>query len=126
MAARTGPIAPTGLQKRGRRLWREVIGQASLDPGQVVLLEEACRTVDRLDKLDRILTGEDAEWIGFQQRYEGDDVTITLNAPIAEARQQALALQKLVAALSLNASLEAKPTGDGIDELLARRAARFG
>ena len=49
------------LGPRGRRLWADMSG-LQLGPAHRVLLQEACRTADRLDRLDRMLDNRD-DWI---------------------------------------------------------------
>src|SRR5690242_3325012 len=47
-----------GFGPRGARLWREMTAERpDLSPAERVLLEEACRTADRLDRLDAFLLG---------------------------------------------------------------------
>jgi hypothetical protein len=54
----TRPKYPPGLGDGGRRLWAEVkAARKELGPGEAVLLEEACRMKDRLDRLAIQLTG---------------------------------------------------------------------
>ena len=54
MAARRAPV---GLAAGGRKLWIDVSGEHTLDIVQEVTLLEACRSKDRLDKLDQLLRG---------------------------------------------------------------------
>lgn len=72
-----------------------------MDPAQIVILEEACRTADRLDRLDSILRGVDAEWLRLRLGADEGDVTVVLAGPLAEARQQQTVLKQLLVALRL-------------------------
>jgi hypothetical protein len=72
-----------------------------MDPAQMVILEEACRTADRLDRLDAILRGVDAEWLTLRLGADEGDVTVVLAGPLAEARQQQTVLKQLLVALRL-------------------------
>lgn len=94
------PAAPE-LGTRGRRLWQQVADEGDeLKPGERVLLEEACRTADRLDVLDRILRGDEDAWMRLHAVNEdGSVVKVVLNNALAEARQQQVALKQLVAEL---------------------------
>jgi hypothetical protein len=83
---------------------------AELRPAERVLLEEACRTADRLDRLDAILAGDPGEWMRFRVSEDGAEVTVTLDRALAEARQQQLALRALVAELRQAQGSAGKPT----------------
>ena len=48
----TAERPPAGTRAPGRRLWTSVMDEFSLDEHELVLLREACRTVDLLDLLD--------------------------------------------------------------------------
>jgi hypothetical protein len=66
---------------------------------QMVLLLEACRIADRLDRLDAKLRGEDREWLELDEREDGRTVFVIVDKALAEARQQATALKSIVAEL---------------------------
>lgn len=89
------------LAARGRRLWADLTGEGpELRPAERVLLEEACRIADRLDKLDRMLDGDEDSWMRLHSANEdGSIVKVVLNNALAEARQQATALKQLLAEL---------------------------
>ena len=103
------PRAPKGLGPRGRRLWRQVNGDSELDPGQVVILEEACRMADRLDELDSIIQGKGVLRLmqfRLEDVLEDDDekrtvVEVKFNSVLAEARQQQNVLKQLIVSLRL-------------------------
>jgi hypothetical protein len=98
------PKAPARLGARGRRLWREITDSYDLadKPAELVMLEEACRIADRLEKLDEILSGEVDTWMHLQLPREGSDmIRVVVDGALAEARQQANQLKQLVAALRL-------------------------
>jgi len=110
----TTPRAPAGLAARGRRLWKEIHEKVTLDPAQLVILEEACRTADRLDRLDAILRGEGSEWLSLRLGADGADVTVVLSGPLAEARQQQTVLKQLLVTLRLpDEATGAKPQHRG-------------
>jgi excisionase family DNA binding protein len=108
-------IAPKSSTRRGRyeargqRMWDE-LHEAVLGENGLVMLDEACRIADRLDKLDALLEGDADVW----SRLELDDFTgnvvLVITAPLVEARQQANALRQLLLALPL------KPQGTGDEE----------
>jgi hypothetical protein len=122
---RHAPSETVTFGARGQRLWGELT-KVPPEPAARVLIEEACRIADRLDRLDGILTGSDAEWMRFKVDDDGE-VTVYIGAPLAEARQQATALKAILAELRQAAGRgAAKPAGEGsvIDQLAAVRARR--
>jgi hypothetical protein len=90
---------PAGLGPDGRQLWTEVIADGPLGPPERTLLREACRLVDRLDKLDRYLRGERDSWLRVRIDLDGEDLTLTIDKALSEARQQAVALKQILGEL---------------------------
>jgi hypothetical protein len=83
---------------------------------------EAERIKARLDTLDNILAGSEDEWLGIQQSLNSDVATVTINAPLAEARQQALALATITKTLATLVDESAgQASGDPTDEFTTRR-----
>jgi hypothetical protein len=78
---------PRGLKTGGKRLWTAVTAKWELEQHEAELLTQACRTVDRLDRLDA------AAREGLLT-IEG-----RANPVLVEARQQSIALARLLAAL---------------------------
>ncbi|MGQ4513686.1 hypothetical protein [Streptomyces sp. DW26H14] len=117
---------PSGLEDRGRRLWRESLAQWSLSPAHLVLLEEACRLSDRLELLDSIIR----RFVVEVNAGEGEFADLT--RWLAEARQQSGALKVLLAEIRQSAAT--KPDGKpkrgaseeakGVSDLTAKIAAR--
>jgi hypothetical protein len=62
--------APAGLERRGRRLWRDVSSAYKLRPDELVLLETACKCVDLIDRLETEMAGQPLTVVGSagQQR----------------------------------------------------------
>jgi len=89
----TTVLPPRDLLDGGRRLWLEVTGDYTLDPPELELLAETCRTVDLLARL----RGEVEEAGLMVTRSSGAAV----HPGVAELRQQRLVLARLVAALGL-------------------------
>jgi hypothetical protein len=100
---------PAGLGVRGSRLWTEITALHDLDPAQTAVLEESCRSADRLDELDSIIAGRgvlNLMQFRLKDDFEGDDsrevhVEVTFNSVLAEARQQQTVFKQLLAALRL-------------------------
>ncbi len=61
-----------------------------------VMITEAARIADRLDKLDAVLSGEESAWAKL---IDGRDsvVEVRVDNALAEARQQATVLRHLIA-----------------------------
>jgi putative sterol carrier protein len=78
---------------RGNKLISDL--KDGLGPETLVLLEEAARIADRLDRLDAILIGKQRQWMHFRTREDGA-VNVVLTGALAEARQQAAVLAGLM------------------------------
>lgn len=91
------------------------------------LAQEAVRIKGRLDELDRVLTGEPDAWLAIVERMPPTVAEVTIVKPLAEARQQALALAAVLKALHSLAEdagkTEEKPASTA-DELAKRRKER--
>jgi hypothetical protein len=92
---------PTGLKTAGKRLWSSIVDDFELDEHELALLLEACRTVDVLTVLDANVR-KDGPLIESPQGVKAHPAAV-------EARQQRIALARLLAALRL-------PSGEAGDE----------
>ncbi len=101
--------APSGTRAAGRRLWVSVLGEYELEEHELALLVEATRTVDLLAELDAVVRREGAVVESPQGRKA--------NPAAVEARQQRIALARLLAALRL-------PAGEEGDQAEGRRPQR--
>jgi hypothetical protein len=98
-----------------------------LPPAQQVLLEEACRITDRLDKLDALLVGDAEDWLALvEDKGDPDRQIVVIDRPLAEARQQATALKQLL--VEIRAAGAGKPVSSGgaapVDQIAQRREER--
>ena len=96
--SRRGPNPPTGAGKAGAALWRAVLGEYELEEHELLLLREAVRTVDTLDSLEALVQSEGA----VVDSPQGSKA----HPALVEARQQRIALARLLAALRLPAGEE--------------------
>lgn len=129
----SGPRPPVGLKARGRRLWADLAeGEKTLTPPQLLLLEEAARTADRLEQLDGVIRGKGVDGL-LHLRHMHDScsdndmqIVLTVDGVLAEARQQQNALRQMLSTLvtTLRPAVEEEPDVDAADEIAQRRAAR--
>ena len=84
--------APRGLGAEGKKLWNTVAGTYELEVDEVILLTQACRTLDTIEKLQRRLDAADV----LDDRYSG-----RVHPALPELRQQRLALSRLLKALDV-------------------------
>lgn len=92
-------------------MWDQLVGDD--DPVEVVaLVEEICRTADRLDRLDAIVNGRDRAWLTLEVDDVGE-VTVVVDKVLGEARQQQMAFKGLLAELRAMRGTSAKNAGRG-------------
>lgn len=106
---------PRGLGVKGTRLWRELHEERGekFPPAESVLVEEACRMADRLDKLNALLVGDDDAWARVRIPGNSDELVLVVNDAMSEARQQANVLKQIIAALRLPDESGSKPQRRG-------------
>ena len=102
--------------KRGRALWSELVTESTPESVKV-LVEEACRTADRLDRLHWACKRE-----GIIEIVEREDVTcegasfsIEIGNAMSEARQQGQALKNLLVEIDKRRDVA---EGAGDDDIL--------
>jgi phage terminase small subunit len=103
------PKPPSELRRSGKRLWSSVVEHFDLDEHERAMLLEACRSVDLLDQLDAAVR-RDGPMVDSPQGQKAHPAAV-------EARQQKIALARLLAALRL-------PAGSEGDEVQGRRQQR--
>ena len=127
------------LGARGRRLYEEFLAEhRQLGPRERAVLEEAARTADRLDILDRLLRGDEMVWARIEHFREGS-YELVIDKTLAEARQQQTTFARLVSELRQSvaapadsaSSTPAAPTGSAagggkLADLTKRIAERRG
>ena len=88
------PAPPKGLDASRPRLWKSVTTDYDLDVHEQLLLVQACRCVDRLDRLAEEAAAAEVTVINAR----GDQVP---HPRLTESRQQSLTLARLLASLRL-------------------------
>jgi hypothetical protein len=95
----TIPRPPKGAGPSGRRVWRAVLGEFELEEHERALVTALVRQVDRLDALEALIPEE-----GLTVTGHG---TVKMHpAVVEEARQSAIAVARISAALRLPAGEE--------------------
>jgi hypothetical protein len=95
------PTPPAGLSTGGRAFWRAVVSKFELVDHELVILKEACRTIDLLD--------------GFQAAIDRDGPVLAWGEGVRahpaapELRQHRIALARLLAALGIPGEEEDSP-----------------
>lgn len=119
---------PDWLKAKGRALWDDVTAAYDLTPAALVLLGEACRTADRLERMAAALSSRSTLWfeVGDIDLAEEAGVPIVVNGMIGEARQLQNQLRQTLGQLGV---VGVESTNDGqaesvLDQLAARREAR--
>lgn len=97
----SAPTAPTGLGTRGKRLWKDLTEAHEMDAMQLVILGEACRCADRLEKLDALLRGEVEVWATLVHNLRTEDYELKIDSALSEARQQQNVMKQLLVSLRL-------------------------
>lgn len=118
-----GGYGPTGAALRAD------MADADLGPMHRLLVDEAARIVDRLDRLHAALSRK-GEWLRFETD-DGGTVIVQVDGVLAESRQQAATLKALIAEIraalpKAPGRLASQPKGGGLSDLSARIAARRG
>ena len=106
--------APEGLAHGGRALWAAIMDDHDdLDAMQLVQLTEACRTKDRLDRLDAILSGDVHTWAKIASNQDGEPVSLRIDSALQRANETANLLKQLLAALRLPDATGTRPQRRG-------------
>jgi hypothetical protein len=118
------PDRPPELFEPGAAAWDAIVDLKVWGPGDLLILREVCRMVDRLDNLDRLLRADERTWARIEFNVEKREIELVLDEALGESRQYASVLRQLLAQLDLPAAQEKAGAGDGLDEILRARQAR--
>lgn len=86
--------APKGIGREGRRLWKAVTKDYKLRPDELIVLENACRTVDLIAEMQEAMTGEPLVTSGSKGQEREHPL-------LSELRQQRTFLTRALAQLRL-------------------------
>ncbi|WP_420100175.1 hypothetical protein [Corynebacterium sp.] len=116
---------PAFLKRQGRALWDEITGAYDLDAGARVILAEACRMRDRLERFSAALSVQEALWFELGEPEElrnGDvQVQVVVNNMIGEARQMQAAVATALGKIGVLKQAEAKSSGPSVEDQLAEQ-----
>lgn len=117
---------PRGLESRGQELWDAAVAASEFDAAGLLLLGEACRTADIIERLSAALKSNSQEWVRLSEEAEmladgSAKVMIVVNPLLGEVRQQRIALRTMLAHLKLGRVEE----NTGEDSPIAKLMAAF-
>lgn len=121
---------PAFLRRGGRDLWDSVRANYDLDPTGEVLLLEACRLKDRLDKFTAALSSNSTLWFELKEPEELKDGTVQMqvvvNSMVSEARQAQAALGQTLGKIGVLQQAEKRSSGVSMmDQLKSKREERL-
>jgi hypothetical protein len=119
--------APTP-RKRAPRAPKPTAGQRLLEalsrPGEPyavgVMVDEAARIADRLEKLDALLSGQKSAWLSLRNGRDGA-IEVKVDAALQESRAQATCLRGLLYEIHrqrANIAIGPDDDGDDLDDLI--------
>lgn len=123
------PLQDGYLRDSGKKLWRDIKSAYELDPVGDIILMEACRMKDRLDRLAGALSSSSSLWFELGDPIETADgevqIQVVVNNMIAEARQLQAAMAINLGKIGVLKPAKAISESSSImDQLQAKRAAR--
>jgi len=95
VAELTAQDVPAGRGPRGAALWADMAG-VELGAMHRMLLDQLCRAVDRLDRLEAALAKK-RTWMRFEADDSGGSVVVVVDNVLAEIRQLETTVKTLVA-----------------------------
>ena len=78
-----------------------VKAKPEMGPSELLLLDEVCRLVDRLDNFDALLTGEREAWCSIDWPYEDSPAVVVVSSVLSEARAHVAELRQVLKALDI-------------------------
>jgi len=88
------PKAPANLDERGAQFWRDVAGNFRLRPDELRTLEDACREIDLIERMNDKIRDVDLTVSGSMGQ-------LVANPLVQEVRQHRAILSRLLASLKL-------------------------
>lgn len=122
------PAPPDWLKARGLELWIEVNQAHTLNASALILLGEACRTADRLERLAAALSSRSTMWFELGDLDQATElgIPIVVNGMIGEARQLQTSLRQTLTTLGVvNVDAANKVAKSPLDQLAEKRQQRL-
>jgi hypothetical protein len=94
MPENTAVLKPQGLGKRGSQLWKSFSSSYAFRPDELIVVEQAARTLDTIGLLDEALSGQPLVVKGSMGQEREHPL-------LSEVRQQRAALARLLRQLDL-------------------------
>lgn len=96
------PKAPAGLSAKARRIWRDILADHELRTDELRILEDACREVDLIERMEAALVKvDDAGELENPLVVKGSMGQPASSPLVQEIRQHRNTLKSLFAALNL-------------------------
>ena len=97
---------PDYLAAKGSDFWDSATENVKYDAAGYVILENACRTVDIIAKLNAALASKHQDWVELVEESGIADpsvqkILVVVNPLLGEIRQQRLALRQMIAHLRI-------------------------
>lgn len=120
-------LRPPGLRSRGRALWDTYTSRYEITHAGLVLLGEAARSADKLDRLAGAINGRRYEWarVDLQAAKDGDDdateLVLVVDGLLGAQNSAQTTLRGLVNSINkeITAERDLETADDGGDPLLA-------
>lgn len=113
------PIKPDHLGEKGSAFWDGVTKDHKFDVAGYAVVENICRTMDVIHKLNGALNSRHQEWVKLVEESGMEDpdvqkIMVVVNPLLGEIRQQRLALRQLIAHLHIGkvAGSQTAPTSN--------------
>ena len=72
-----------------------------MSPADEVLLTEACRLVDRLDRMEALIAGDVSAWARIEWPFEEAPAALVISSVVSESRSLTTELRQVLKALDL-------------------------
>lgn len=117
-------LRPKKLGPRGNALWRALTDNNPPDAARALLIGEACRLADRLDKLHALISGDETTWARVHLPKNESELVLRIDSAVTEARQTTNVLRQMLSQLDVGGGT-ASEGGSFLDRLAANTADRI-